>query len=176
MKNLQPNLLIILALGLCALCSFQWYGQAGQRRTIQGMNELLYQETVAIQRYTNSIKSSDAQIAQSDARIAELIRAAKINDLTLLSQRHELEQRRSEIEKLNAALGDYKTAVGELEAKLKAAYEGIRQQNDSIQSLAAQRADFVQKVNACMKDRNDVVAKYNELVERVQKAQVNAKP
>ena len=27
MKNFQQNLLIVLALGLCGLCVYQWYGQ-----------------------------------------------------------------------------------------------------------------------------------------------------
>ena len=58
-----------------------------------------------------------------------------------------------------------------LEAKLKEAYAGIEKQNETITNLVAQRDDFVKKFNDEVKDRNDVVAKYNELAEQVKKQQ-----
>ncbi len=35
MKNFQINLFIVLALGLCGLCTWQWYEQTVQRTEIQ---------------------------------------------------------------------------------------------------------------------------------------------
>ena len=58
-----------------------------------------------------------------------------------------------------------------LQSKLKDAYAGIEQQNETITNLVAQRDDFVKKFNDEVKDRNDVVAKYNDLVKQVQQQQ-----
>ena len=72
MKNFQQNLLIILALSLCGLCVYQWYGQTLQRNQIQKLNQMVYEQGAAIQGYTNSIADMDRQIAQMDARITAL--------------------------------------------------------------------------------------------------------
>ena len=61
-----------------------------------------------------------------------------------------------------------------LEAKLKDAYDGIKKQNEAIKELVAQRDEFVAKFNDSVKDRNGVVAKYNELVDKVTKQQNGA--
>ena len=64
MKNVHQNLLIVLALGLCCLCVYQWYSQTLQRNQIGSLNQLLYEQSTAIQGYTNSIKTMDRQFAQ----------------------------------------------------------------------------------------------------------------
>ena len=74
-------------------------------------------------------------------------------------------------EGLTNQITEYKGAVTNLQGKLKAAYDGIQKQNDAIKQLAAQRDEFVKKFNDEVKDRNDVVNKYNELVGQVQKSQ-----
>ena len=68
MKNFQQNLLIIVALSLCGLCIYQWYGQTLQRNEIHKLEQSVYDQSAAIQSYTNSIKTMDRQIAQMDAR------------------------------------------------------------------------------------------------------------
>src|SRR5258707_15328720 len=90
MKNFHQTLLITLALGLCALCAFQWYGQTLQRNQIEGLNQLLYENSTAIQGYTNSIKTLDRQIAQMEGRIGELKETVKTNDQVMLAQKREL--------------------------------------------------------------------------------------
>ena len=55
--------------------------------------------------------------------------------------------------------------------KLKDAYTGIEQQNETITNLVSQRNDLVQKYNDEVKDRNDIVSKYNDLVKQMGKSQ-----
>jgi TolA-binding protein len=171
MKSFQQNLLIVLALSLCALCAYQWYGQTLQRKEMSSLNQLLFDKSAAIQSYTNSIKTMDRQIAQMDERITELKEMAKTNDQLVLSQKRDL----SRLQAINAGLTnqitDYKNAVEMLQTKLKDAYEGIKKQNDAMKELAAQRDEFIKKFNDAVKDRNDVVNKYNELVDRFDKLQ-----
>jgi hypothetical protein len=58
---------------------------------------------------------------------------------------------------------------------LKDAYADIGKQNETITNLVVQRDEFVQKYNGSVKDRNDIVAKYNDLVSQVQKQQGSQK-
>ena len=167
MKNSQANLLIVLALALCGLCAFQWYEQTLQRNEITTMNGMLYDKNVAIQDATNSIATLNHQVAQMDARITEVKAAAATNEQLVVSQRAELAQLQFTNANLTNEVAQYKVAVDTLESKLKEAYAGIAQQNETITNLVAQRDDFVKKFNDEVKDRNDVVAKYNDLVKQV---------
>src|ERR1035441_8702609 len=90
MRNLQQNLFIIVALSLCGLCVYQWYGQTLQRNGIQKLEQTVFDKSAAIQGYTNSIKSMDRQIAQMDARITELKAGAKTNADFVITQRREI--------------------------------------------------------------------------------------
>ena len=72
MKNPLQNLLIVLALALCGLCSWQWYSQVEQRKEMTALCQTNYDQSVAIQGYTNSLAILDHQVAQMDGRITEL--------------------------------------------------------------------------------------------------------
>jgi chromosome segregation ATPase len=170
-KNLQQNLLIIVALSLCCLCVYQWYGQTLQRNEIQTLDQLVYEKSAAIQGYTNSIKTMDRQIAEMDARLTELKTEVKTNAEVVVAQKREINQLRIDSEGLTNDLSQYKGAVTNLQTKLKEAYEGIQKQNEAMKELVAQRDEFVKKFNDEVKDRNEIVNKYNELVRQVEKNQ-----
>jgi chromosome segregation ATPase len=175
MKNFQQNLLITLALGLCGLCAFQWYEQTVQRNEITTLNGMVYEKNVAIQDATNSIATLNHQIEQMDASITEIKAAATTNEQLVVVQKVEIA--RLEFNNLNLTneIVPYKAAVDTLQSKLKEAYDGIKQQNEAITNLVAQRDDFVKKFNDGVKDRNGIVAKYNDLVKQMQKQQDGAK-
>ena len=168
MKNFQVNLFIVLAIGLCSLCTWQWYEQTVQRTEIQTLNRMVYDRNAAIQGCTNSIATLNHQVNQMDARITELKAVAVTNEQLAISQKAEIVQLQFANETATNEIAQYKAAVDALEAKLKEAYAGIDQQNGAISNLVAQRNDLVQKYNDEVKDRNDVVEKYNELVKQVQ--------
>jgi len=175
MKNFQVNLLIALALALCALCAWQWYEQTLQRNEIETLNRLVYDRNAAIQGYTNSIATLNHQVNQMDARLTDLKAVAATNEQAVISQKADIAQLQFANLNLTNEITQYKIAVDTLEAKLKDAYAGIDKQNETITNLVAQRNDLVQKYNDEVKDRNDVVAKYNELAEQVKKLQSGAK-
>jgi chromosome segregation ATPase len=169
MKNIQTNLLIIVAISLCVLCVYQWQGQTVQRGEIQKLEAMVYEKSAAIQGYTNSIKTMDGQIAQMDARITELKAAAKTNADLVIAQKREISRSQAAAEGLTNQVAEYKAAVESLRGKLKDAYEGIQKQNEAVKELAIQRDEFVRKLNDSVKERNEVVSKYNDLVTRVEK-------
>jgi len=170
-KNFQQNILILLALCLCSLCVYQWYLQMQQRNQIEKLNQTVYEKSMAVQNCTNSIATMDHQIAELSSRIAELRQTAQTNEQAIATQRREINKLEVTGESLTNQIGEYKKAVGTLEARLKDAYDGIKKQNEALQELATQRDEFVKKYNDSVKDRNEVVTKYNDLAERVQKLQ-----
>lgn len=176
MKHFQQNLLIILALGLCALCAFQWYEQTVQRKEITTMNSIVYQKNVAIQSATNSVAQLNRQVEQMDASLTQARAEATTNAQLAAKQKLQIEQLRFIAAGLTNQVTQYKAAVEALQSKLKEAYAGIEKQNAAITNLAAQRDECVQKYNDEVKDRNDVVNKYNNLVKQVNQRQDNGTP
>jgi chromosome segregation ATPase len=171
MKHFQQNLLILLACGLCLLCTWQWYRQTRQRMQIQDLSRLVYEKSVAVRDATNSIATLNHQIAQMDSRLTELRETARTNAEVIVS----LKRRRDGLETANEGLtneiAQYQQAVDAMTTKLKAAYDGINKQNAALQELVAQRDEFVKKYNDSVQERNGIVAKYNELAARVKKMQ-----
>lgn len=175
MKGFQENLLVVVALGLCGLCVYQWRGQTNQRSQIETLNQTVYDKSAEIQSYTNSIKTMDQQIATLGLQIADLRQNAKTNEALMAEQKTEIAMLQSVTEGLTNQVAQYKKAVGALEVKLKEAYDGINKQNDAMKELVAQRDDFVRKYNDSVKERNNVVAKYNELTAQIEKMQSGGK-
>ena len=171
MKNFQQNLLIGLALALCGLCIYQWHDQTVQRDEIQTLNQRVYDRDAAIQGYTNSIATLNHQVNQMDASLTEMKAAAATNEQLVISQKTEIVQLQFANNNFTNEIAQYKDAVNTLESKFKDAYAGIEKQNESITNLVTQRDEFVKKFNDEVKDRNEVVAKYNDLANQVQKQQ-----
>ena len=169
MKSFQQNLLIALALGLCLLCAFQWHGQTIQREQINRLNQISYDKSLEIQRYTNSMQTMEHQISQMDGLITELKGTEKTNEQTILDQKRELNKLEAENGALTNEISKYKEATAGLEAKLKDAYDGVKKQNEAIKQLVVERDDFVKKYNDSVNERNVIVGKYNELVGQMEK-------
>jgi uncharacterized coiled-coil DUF342 family protein len=169
MKNFQRNLFIVLAIGLCGACAWQWYLQSVQLNTIERLDQIIYQKSADIQGYTNSIKTMDADINQLHDRITQLKQAALSNDQWSITEKREVARLQSAGDIMSNEIVEYKAAVDSLTSKLKEAYDGEKE-------LVAQRDDFVKKLNEHIKAQNDLTAKYNELVERFNKLQTTNAP
>jgi chromosome segregation ATPase len=171
MKNLLQNLLVFLALGLCALCAWQWYIQTLLHSQGEALQKTLFKQAAEIQGYTNSIKNMDSEIAGLSTRVNELKQAAMTNEQITLEQKREIVRLNKSSEVLSNEIGQYKVIVDKLEAKLKEASEGIEKQNDAFKKLVAERDEAIQKYNDSIKERNALAEKYNNLVERFNKLQ-----
>jgi chromosome segregation ATPase len=155
MKHSQQNLLIFLAICLCGLCAYQWYVQSAQRVALDKLEADMAERNLAIRDYTAKIKTADHQIGQMDMELSGLKTTIKTNEQLIATQ--------------TLVLQRLQTGRDALETRLKDAFDGIKKQNETIQQLVAQRDDLVSKCNASIKDRNDIVAKYNELVKLLEK-------
>ena len=159
---------MIFALSLCGLCTWQWYSQVLERKEMNAIAQTNYDETVAIQGYTNTISTMDHQIAQMDARITELRDAIKSNNV-------EIAGLREENNRLSVRVDQYSNAVEAAQSQVKLANETILQQNESVKGLVAERDEYVKRLNDSIKERNDIVTKYNELVKQLEAMQAAAK-
>ena len=164
MRNPLQALLIILALGLCSLCTWQWYGQVEQRKELTALAQTNYDQSVAIQGYTNSMNAMDKQISQMDVHISELKEIVQSNNV-------EITGLREDNGRLNSLVEQYKNATEVLQSQIKQANENIRFQNDAIKALVAERDEYVKRLNESIKERNEAVIQYNELVKRVEAMQ-----
>jgi len=171
MKNFQQNLLIIVALGLCGLCAWQWYGQTVQRDTIQDLNKMVYDRNAAIQGYTNSIATLNAKVSDMDVQMTALKATVASNEQVMVSQKAQITQLQFEHDNDTNEIAQYKVAVDTLESHLKDAYAGIEKQNETITNLLSERDSLVQKYDSLATNRNDIVLKYNALVKQVESQQ-----
>jgi chromosome segregation ATPase len=168
MKNFQQNLLFALALGLCGLCSWQWYVQTVQRTTITQLNQMVYDRNASIQSYTNSIATLNGQVAEMDGRITELKGTVATNEQVMASQKAQISQLQFEHDEDTNEIAQYKVAMDTLESRLKDANDNIDKQNTVITNLLSQRNDLVTKYDELATNRNDIVAKYNEMVKQAE--------
>ena len=171
MKNFLQNLLIVVALALCALCAWQWYGQTVQRATIQALNQMVYDRNAAIRGYTNSLAALNTRVNDLDTRMMEIKAAAATNEQLVVSQKAQIEQLQFENVNDTNEIAQYKVALDMLESKLKDAYAGIDRQNQTMTNLLSERDDLVQKYDALATNRNDIVLKYNALVKQMESGQ-----
>jgi chromosome segregation ATPase len=168
MKNFQVNLFIVLAIGLCSLCAWQWYEQTIQRTTIYALNQMVYDRNASIQSDTNSIATLNARVDDLDTRVTGLKATVATNEQVMVLQNAQIAQLQFENNNDTNEISQYKVAVDTLEAKLKDAYDGIDKQNLTISNLVSVRQDLVQKYDELATNRNDIVVKYNALVKQVQ--------
>ena len=175
MKNLQQNLLIVLALGLCGLCAWQWYFQTVQRDRIDKLDQMIYKQSAEIQGYTNSIAGMDAEIAGQQERINELkLNSHERNDSGnrhLPRNAEEILRAQFSADAMSNEIVQYQSITNLLTDKLTEAYGGVKKQNAAISNLVAERDEFVGKFNDSVKSRNELVEKYNDLVQQIKKLQ-----
>jgi chromosome segregation ATPase len=161
MKNPLQTLLIFLALSLCGLCVWQWYGQVLQRQDMTALAQQVYDQSVAIRGYTNSINLLDRQVAELDGHLTEFRETVKSNQALIVALRQE-----------NVLFSNQAVRYREIaEENAKQANEVIRQQNEAIKSVAAERDAYVKQLNEIIKERNEIVSQYNDLVKQVQELQ-----
>jgi chromosome segregation ATPase len=174
MKNFLQNLLMVLALGLCGLCAWQWYVQTRLHIEGEKLQQTIFKQGAAIQGYTNSISNMEAEIDGLSTRVNELKQTVLTNEQVALEQKREILRLHTSSEMMSNEIVQYKDVVDKLEAKLKEASDGILKQNDAIKRLADERNAAIQKCNDIMKERNALAEKYNDLVERFKKLQAAA--
>lgn len=176
--RLLTNLLIVLALGLCALCVYQWWRETETRQSIQGLYNTQFTLESEIQQHTNRIHNMDLRIAELVNDVTRFQGIVRTNETTIIQLRTEINGLEDTNQWLNAQLEVYTNAFSQATNQLSEAYDNIKKQNELIQQVVSERDEFVTRLNQSIEERNQVVAQYNELVGKVEQiqSQIDAQP
>ena len=165
------NLLIALAVALCALCTYQWMRETEQRKDIQSLNNTQFQLESEIQQHTNRIHHMDARIAELVNDVTRFQDILRTNENTIIELRNDVNLLENTNQWLQTQLDVYTNAFNQATNQLSEAYDNIKKQNDLIRQVARERDEFVTKLNQSVEERNRVVVQYNELVGKVEQIQ-----
>jgi chromosome segregation ATPase len=150
MRNALQYLLIIFALGLCALVAFQWHreGQLSTKlRTLQ--DTARNQQTLR-----ESLQSAEAKAAQAESQLRQVRETSDANTVAIARLNEELNQARAAYGRLTAEADAYKSALAN-------ANTNIITLNESLQTLADERNAAAVKYNELAETYNALVKKWN---------------
>lgn len=178
MKTLLQALLVIISLGLCAVCVVQWTLEARLRDHINGLNKQLVSENEARieaerknAEYVREIERLETLRAEANARLNEALEELSLGVCTEYGHRYALAVAESELASARAEtaavlkqLGSEAGSIKDFNASVQAQNEAIEKQNALLKKLVAERDDAVTKLNARTKEFNELAEKYNKLV------------
>src|SRR3989454_9576792 len=170
MQKFLSNLLIFFALGLCALCAFQWVRESRLRGQVADLQHTVYLKLEAIQNLEAQLKQTKEDVTRLDnlrVGLSGIIKTNKeeIQNLTKYSDKLE-----KEIEADKAQITVYKDAVDKANDNIKRQNEDIKKQNEEMKQLAADRNATVEKYNKLVEQYNDLVKQFEKFQEDAAKA------
>lgn len=168
-------LMVVLALGLCGLCAYQWVRETRLRQRVEALQE----EQRRIQEARTAVEAQSGRFQEEIARLererAALARHSETNAAATAGLRadvvrlgREAETQRQQAQALKAALDTANTNV------LKA-NDLLGKARTDLSQLARERNEAVERANALRKELDDRIVRYNELVERWNKQQEELK-
>ena len=84
MKNFQRNLFIVLAIGLCGACVWQWYLQSVQINTIERLDQVLSNRFRADTNLPVYISGDAATLHGSMVDVLEAVRRAGVQKVAFM--------------------------------------------------------------------------------------------
>ncbi|MEZ5385845.1 MAG: hypothetical protein R3F13_10045 [Prosthecobacter sp.] len=177
MKRLLTTLLILISLGLCAVCVEQWRREARYRSDILDLVKQLEAENREKVEALRKVREYEKEIArlteiraEVEAKLVEVTR--DYNDLshdsvargiTIAIYMRELMQMQVGFEAAQIALGQGSTAIQERNTTVNEQNDAISKQNELLRQVVSQRDDAIAKLNARTREFNELVEKYNKL-------------
>src|SRR5438067_8595653 len=111
LKRLLPNLVLVLALALCALCIVQWVREARLRAKIESLQQTNQIDSQSLANSEALARRYEAEISRLDARVKELKRAEQTNSAVTTTLQADLRKAEAEAESFRKAIASYKEAV-----------------------------------------------------------------
>ncbi len=177
MKRLLTTLLILISLGLCAVCVVQWQSEALLRghitdlvKRLEAENALRIEAERKVREYEKEIERLTELRAEVEAKLVEVTR--EYNDLSADSvsrgiviaiYMRELMQLQHGLEATQLAFGKGTEALKEHNTAVTAQNSTIEKQNEMLKQLAKERDAAIEKLNARTIEFNELVEKYNKL-------------
>lgn len=171
MRKVLENLLIVLALGLCALCTYQWYRESHLRRQSEVMSKEIFDKKEAIQGLEDRLKRSEAEVLRLEDLKAQLTDTIKTNRQELATLTKYSEKLERDAESLKTQVQAYKETVEQANASIRKQNEDIKKQNEIIKQLSEEKNAVVMKYNEVVNQYNDLVKQFEQYQKDVQSAQ-----
>ncbi|MEK0444965.1 MAG: hypothetical protein RLZZ399_286 [Verrucomicrobiota bacterium] len=140
------SFLLLLLIGLCGLCSWQWSRENDFRELTRRQHAEITSLHKELDETSARAKAADAEILRLTASLSEL-RTDSVPKTQYEETADAARKMRDSILKQNAALKEQQEALAK-------ANQAIAQANQSIQSLAKERDGVVKKLNALTLEYN----------------------
>jgi len=167
MKNPLQNLLIFLALCLCALVAFQWHREAKLRQDIQKLNDTVHDKLERIQSLEGTLRRSEDEVKRLDTIRMDLVENVKSNRAEIAQLAKDLVKSNEEVERGLKEIDKYKNAFEQANENIKKQNEIIQKQNVEMQKLGEERNESVLKYNKLVGEFNDLAKKWNDLQQQL---------
>jgi chromosome segregation ATPase len=162
MKNFLQNLLILLALCLCALIAFQWDRETKLQQDKQRLTDTIHDKLEAIQSLQGQLKRTEDEVKRLDKLKNELTEMGKSNRVEIVELKRDLEKANADIERNAKQIDVYRTALDKANESIKKQNEDIKTQNEEMKKLADERNETVVKFNKVVEEFNDLAKKWND--------------
>ena len=147
------GILLLLLLGLCGLCAWQW----NREEQLRDLTRRQLAENADLR------KALDENSARAKAGDAEILRLTEtLSDIKTASvAKSQYDEALAAAQTMREGVLKQNAALKEQQEALLKANAAVAQANQSVEKLAAERDGFIQKLNA-------LTLQYNKLVKRVQ--------
>ena len=169
MKNFLQNLLIILAICLCGLITFQWVREGRTHARLEALVNEVHDKAGAIQNLGGQLKRSEAEVERLDKLKTEMAETIKSNRLEIMGLTKEVKKTADELEHSKRQSEAFKSALDQANENTRIQIEETRKQTEQLKKILADRNEMVTNYNKLAADYNDLAKKWNDLQEQLKK-------
>jgi uncharacterized coiled-coil protein SlyX len=177
MKRLLSTLLVIVTLGLCAVCVVQWVREERLRGHIADLAKRLEAENTArveaerkaaeyekeSERLTILRAEVEAKLLATTEELTAVGNDSVSRGVTLAIFLNQLVQTQTKLTAMENAVGKGTEALKDQNESVAAQNATITKQNELLKQLANERNAAIEKLNSRTKEFNELVEKYNKL-------------
>jgi chromosome segregation ATPase len=160
------TVLIVLALGLCGLCAFQWVRETKLRVRVdelQAERQKLNDEKASVEAQGRRFQE---EIQRVERERAELFKTTQTNNEALVKARAELAKASLDAERFRKTADAYKEGFDKANESIRQQNEGLLKMKADITKVLAERNQAVEKYNELVKLYDEAVQKLNDLVQK----------
>lgn len=177
MKRTLTALLVLISLGLCAICVVQWQREFRLRETIGELrsklvaeNKLRVDAEQKVEEYGREIERLNSLRAEIESKL--LTTTEELRDRTvdqgargysIAVIMNEAIRTSSELEAIEKLAGKGTEAIKQRNAEVTAQNAAIEKANAQIKQLVGERDEAITKLNARILEFNELTEKYNKL-------------
>jgi septal ring factor EnvC (AmiA/AmiB activator) len=169
MNKFLQNLLLVFAMALCCLATFQWVREGHLRKDIAGLHGEIYTNLVNLQALRYSAQQDAQTISRLENQKIQLNGVISTNETKIKELDKLVDKLSRESIGQKETIENYKQTVITANERLKQQNEAIEKQNGIIRDVAKQRDDKVEELKGVVEKYNKLVADYNKLAEEAQK-------